>query len=116
MLNLHNDREYMNLTNEEIIQRFQRIEEIYEQEQSREVNTEKLKSMERTRYIKLWHDHSSILNHTYINFMVFFLYNKANFLNDMEYSAKFPERWDTSVQSIVEKPQLYKFGQSGINI
>jgi hypothetical protein len=47
----------------------------------------KLKSLERTRNIKVWHDHSDVLNHTYVSFMVSYIYDKANFLTDASTSC-----------------------------
>ncbi|VDI42164.1 Hypothetical predicted protein [Mytilus galloprovincialis] len=71
-----------------------------------------IKKLERTRKWKMWHDHSDILNHTYINFMVSLLYDPANFLTDDEYIKKNPQKKAVIVQSIVERPNLYIFGQS----
>ncbi|CAG2222039.1 unnamed protein product [Mytilus edulis] len=51
-----------------------------------------IKKLERTRKWKMWHDHSDILNHTYINFMVSLLYDPANFLTDDEYIKKNPQK------------------------
>ena len=71
---------------------------------------EKLKSLQRTWKLKMWHDHSDILNHSYVMFMLSIMYNPANFLTDEEYV-----KGSTSpapIQSLVEKPQLYLLGQS----
>lgn len=65
-------------------------------------------------FLKLWHDHSDILNSSYVNFMVSFLYNTKNFLTDKEYKEKFPEKLPMDVQSFVERPKLYIFGKSGM--
>jgi hypothetical protein len=73
----------------------------------------KLKSLERTRIIKVWHDHSDVLNHTYVSFMVSYIYDKANFLTDEEYKSKYQQKKLVNVQAIVERPQLYILGQSG---
>lgn len=67
-------------------------------------------------FLKLWHDHSDILNSSYVNFMVSFLYNTKNFLTDYEYKEKFPENLHMDVQSFVERPKLYIFGKSGMYI
>lgn len=67
-------------------------------------------------FLKLWHDHSDILNSSYVNFMVSFLYNTKNFLTDEEYKEKFPENLPMDVQSFVERPKLYIFGKSGMYI
>lgn len=73
---------------------------------------EDLKRLERTRHLKLWHDHSDILNHTYISFMVSTMYNPNLYLTNQEYCQKFPDRPPIDVQATVEKPHLYILGQS----
>ena len=75
-------------------------------------NLELLKRTERTRYWKCWHDHSDILNHPYVNFMVSCIYDPAVYLSNEEYQLKFPNR-KQDIQTIVEKPYLYILGQSG---
>ena len=67
----------------------------------------KLKSLERTRNSKVWHDHSDVLNHTYVSFMVSDIYDKANFLTDEKYKSKYQQKKLVNVQAIVERPQLY---------
>ncbi|KAK3107278.1 hypothetical protein FSP39_010990 [Pinctada imbricata] len=67
----------------------------------------------RKHHLKVWHDHSEILNHSYFNCMVMFLYNTEIFLSDQEYGTKFPNKKGLDVQSFVERPQLHIFGQSG---
>lgn len=65
-----------------------------------------------TRHLKIWHDHSDILNHTYISILVSTLYDTASFITDEEYRAKYPERPPADVQAMVEKPFLHVLGQS----
>ncbi|CAC5365492.1 unnamed protein product [Mytilus coruscus] len=72
-----------------------------------------LKSTERTRKLKIWHDHSDILNHSYICFTVSFLYDEANFYTDQEFKLKHPDKKPINVQALEERPKLYIFGQSG---
>ncbi|CAC5383054.1 unnamed protein product [Mytilus coruscus] len=60
----------------------------------------------------MWHDHSDILNHSYVNFMTTILYDAANFMTDNEYQTLARTTSTTNVQSIVEKPQLYILGRS----
>lgn len=42
--------------------------------------TKDLKRLERMRHLKIWYDHSDILNHTYISFMASTLYNPNIYL------------------------------------
>ncbi|CAC5423632.1 unnamed protein product [Mytilus coruscus] len=72
----------------------------------------KLKVIERTFKLKMWHDHSDILNHSHVNFMTTILYDAANFMTDNEYQTLARTTSTTNVQSIVEKPQLYILGRS----
>ena len=73
---------------------------------------EQLKSLERSRMLKLWHDHSDVLNHTYISFMLSVIYDPALFLTNDEYRNKYPERPKIDVQSVIERPHLYILGRS----
>ena len=73
---------------------------------------QKLKKIDRTRSLKMWHDHSEILNHSYISFMISTLYDPKLFITNREYKCKFPERSPIDVQATIEKPYLYILGQS----
>lgn len=74
---------------------------------------EQLKKMENSWKMKMWHDHSDILNHSYVSFMTCFLYDPMNFITDQEFKTRYPERKPVNIQSLVERPQLYIFGLSG---
>lgn len=65
----------------------------------------KLKSLQRTRHLALWHDHSSILGAGYILMTVHVLYESAVFLTEDEYKTKFNE--SHHIQQLVEEPELY---------
>lgn len=43
---------------------------------------ERLQKLQKIWKLKMWHDHSDILNYSYISFMTCFLYNPINFLTD----------------------------------
>ncbi|CAC5399835.1 unnamed protein product [Mytilus coruscus] len=111
ILRLNKDSYYNEMNKEKIINRLKELNE-----DNTEGNTEflrnKLKTIERTRQIKVWHDHSCILNHTYINFMINYVYDNANFLTDEEFQKQNPTLSRIDCQKIVEKPQLYILGQS----
>ena len=87
--------------------RFQRIGEVFLSEDK----LHQLQKLERTRQ-QLWRDHSDILNHTIIHFMVSVIYDNALFLTNEEYKLKFPNRKPIDVASTVEHPKLYIIGQS----
>lgn len=65
-----------------------------------------------TRHLKLWHDHSGILNHIYVAIMVSTLCGHSVFLTNEEFHKKIPERTVEDVQRVVEKRYLYILGQS----
>ena len=67
---------------------------------------EKLKEMERTRHLGVWHDHSSVPNQGYLMFLACVLYDPAIHLTaDKEHQEKYGEAID--VQKVVEEPELY---------
>jgi hypothetical protein len=70
--------------------------------------SDKLQELQSEFKLKMWHDHSDILNHSYVSFMTF-LYDPINFLTDEEYHSTYPEK-PVNVQSVVERPKLYIFG------
>lgn len=74
---------------------------------------ERLQKLQKTWKLKMWHDHSDILNHSYVSFMTCFLYDPINVLTDQEFREQHPEKKPVNVQSTVERPQLYIFGISG---
>ncbi|CAG2230124.1 unnamed protein product [Mytilus edulis] len=98
ILNYHSNQDYENLSDEDVQQRYTRIGE--NQPEIKEEAINKLKQLERTRHLKIWHDHSDILNHSYICFMVSWLYDPANFLTDEEYVQMYPNRKPINIQSI----------------
>ena len=65
---------------------------------------QKLKSFERTRNLMLWHDGSTVSNHSHL-MVVSSMYDPAIYLNDVEFYAKY--KYSVNVQSIVERPNLY---------
>ncbi|CAC5392751.1 unnamed protein product [Mytilus coruscus] len=110
ILLVHNDEYYDTLTEDKIRQRLQFLGE--ETNASCQDMRLKLKVIERTFKLKMWHDHSDILNHSYVNFMTTILYDAANFMTDNEYQTLARTTSTTNVPSIVEKPQLYILGRS----
>jgi hypothetical protein len=66
-----------------------------------------LKSLQRTRHLALWHDHSTILGEGYILITVHVLYDSAVFLTSSEYRGKTGEDNQLSLQQLIEEPELY---------
>ena len=105
--------EYLSMNEEDVKKSFQEIhEEIPTTTVSLESKANLLEKIHKRLHLKIWHDHSGILNHSYVAFMVSFLYDVANFLTDEEYKQLYPEKKPISVQAAVEIPRLYIFGQS----
>jgi len=63
-------------------------------------------SVQRTRAIALWHDHSTILKQGYILFAVWVVYDPAVFLSESEYYHK-TKIAVKNIQTIVEQPKIY---------
>jgi hypothetical protein len=72
----------------------------------------KMSELGKRRHLKVWHDHSDILNRTYFSIMSSCIYDHAFYITNQEYKAKYPDRNPVHVQSLVEKPKMYLFGQS----
>lgn len=100
----HSDEHYSNMTR---IAVSGRLEELYEFDDTEglPVMREKLKEMERTRHLAIWHDHSSVANHGYLMFLACVLYDPAIHLTDKEHEEKYGEAIE--VQKIIEEPELY---------
>jgi hypothetical protein len=76
----------------------------------------KISELGQRRHLKVWHDHSDILNRTYFSIMISCIYDRAFYLTNHEYKAKYPDRKPVHVQSLVEKSKMYVFGQSRFTI
>lgn len=53
---------------------------------------ENLQKIENTRHLKIWCDHSEILNHGYFTMTISTTYDKVAFITTAEYLKRFPER------------------------
>lgn len=102
--------DYENLDEETILERLSKLKIPVPSEPMSALD--ELMKVEHTRNMKVWHDHSDILNHSYVSFMISALYDPAVFLTDEEYKERYPDRPPVDVQSAVEKPYLYILGQS----
>ena len=72
-----------------------------------------LKSAERTRHLKIWHDNSGIVSHGHILFCVGLLYDSKVFLTSEEFYDKYKE--SVNIQAIVETPEVYLIGRCKSN-
>lgn len=102
--------DYENISSEEVHNRLRNLKIDVPSEPTSALD--ELMKVEHTRNLKIWHDHSDILNHSYVSFMISALYDPAIFLTDEEFQQKYPDNPPVDVQSVVEKPYLYILGQS----
>lgn len=63
-----------------------------EMPKSGEKAKENLQKIENTRHLKIWCDHSEILNHGYFTMTISTTYDKVAFITTAEYLKRFPER------------------------
>ena len=98
---------YNNITQEEVIGELKRINEYADNFH----NTAfadlclRLKKLQRTRHLCIWHNGSSIANHGHLMIMVNVIYDPAIFYTDDEYLSRFREK--ANIQREVEKPVMY---------
>ena len=70
----------------------------------------KLKNASRTRYLKVWHDHSSIANHGYLLVLVSVIYDPAFYYTTQE--MKDFKGIEIDVQAEVQTPEVHIIGRS----
>ena len=68
-----------------------------------------LKSMNRTRHLKIWHDHSTISGHNHLLVTVACVYDPAFYHTPEEVGGK-------DVQTIIERPEIHILGRSGSSL
>ena len=100
----NNDSHYENMTRHDVVTR---LTELNELQNSQDLATmkETLKSIERTRHLMIWHDHSTVANHGHLLFLVSVAYDPAFHLTSAEYKVKTGK--DINIQEEVESPQVY---------
>ena len=78
--------------------------------QSVEGMRKQVKDMERTRNLLIWHDLSTVANHSHLVFVVSCLYDPAAFYTDAEFEQLKGRR--INVQAKVESPSVYIVARS----
>ena len=68
---------------------------------------ESLLRFQRTRLLCMWHDHTTILKMGFILVTVHTMYDPIVFFTDEEYRHAYPDTTISSIQSIVEQPEVY---------
>ena len=103
------DEEFAKMTFQDVEQKLRQLNE-FKEEESLHAMINRLKNMERTRYMKIWHDLSTVANHSHLVFLVSFLYDAATYYTDAEYKEISGKSLD--VQREIEAPQLYLIARS----
>lgn len=100
-------------TNDEVCDVLKMLGE-YDSTLTQEEMRSKLIQLASNRSIQVWHDASTIANHSHLLFTCNVLYDQAVFLSDEEYQHKSggPK---IDIQSIVEEPELYIIGRCRSN-
>ena len=103
-LRQHPDSHYDEMPRLEVVERLTQLNEFNDEDGLTKMRN-KLKSLERTRHLMIWHDHSSVANHGHLLFMVAALYDPAFHLTSAEYKATTGQ--DVNIQDEIERPQVY---------
>ena len=106
-LRLFSDKEYNELSKEKIKTELMRINEY---ESAKNLTTVQqldiLKAFQRTRNLMLWHDTSTISDHSYLLMMVKCVYDHAIFFTNEEYEYMYNKKIN-NIQVEIEKPVMY---------
>ena len=106
VLHIKSDEEYNEMAPLDISRR---LEELCEHEVASSTSSnfkrDYLKCIECTHQRLAWGDHSSILNHGYLLYMISAVYDPAIFITNEE--AKARNLTIEDVQTVVEKPQIH---------
>ena len=103
LLRIHNDDYYTAMTDAEVRSRLIHLgEDANAGKESELESKERLKAMERKRYLMIWGDNSTLLNHGHLLLTVNSVYDEALYYTNEEMKAK--GKGDIDVQSIVERP------------
>ena len=96
------------ISSEDVVKRLQKLNEMKDEEDDEEDDEEMrtcLQNMERTQHLMIWHDLSTVANHSHLVFMVACLYDPACFYTDAEYEQLTGRKMN--IQAIVETPSVY---------
>ena len=100
----HPDQHYDEMPRLEVAARLRELNEIDDSE-GLTIMRKRLKLLERTRHLLIWHDHSTVANHGHLLFMCTVLYDPAFHLTTEEYKERTGREVD--IQAAVEQPQVY---------
>lgn len=103
----NSDEYFTNIATEDIVHHLNELKIPFN---SSDDMRQKLKDACRTRYMKIWHDHSSIASHGYLLVLVSFIYDPAFYYTSEEMKAL--KGIDIDVPTTVEKPETHIIGRS----
>ena len=105
-MHLETDNEIQAKSRADVVHELQQVHEPTETSQSTDELRERLKSIQRSRSLLLWHDHATLLGSGYIMVTVSVLYDPAVFLSIEEYKAKTGKQVD-NLQQIIEEQHIH---------
>ena len=82
------DEEFSEMSKEKLILRLSQVNAEFHEAEDTNVLRLKFKALSRTRHLKIWHDLSTVANHSHIVFMISCLYDSAVFYTNEEYEVK----------------------------
>ena len=110
---------YMRLTSEDVISKlsskelFQRVSKFEALETNdRQYLMKRLKKLERTQHLSLWHDHSAVLSRGYILVALSVIFDEA-FFNVSSYDER---KHGVKLQEFVEQPEIYMICMSSSSV
>ena len=88
------DAEYSSMTREKIMEELQRINEYKDNHINLDTDELQriLKSFQRTRNVMLWHDTSTVSDHSHLLMLVKCLYDTSLFFTDDEYEQQYGKK------------------------
>ena len=106
LLRKNSDQYFDSLTNEEVITR---LSQLHECPPSDTDKRELLKKISRQRFLKVWHDHSTIAGHGHLLVLVSCMYDPAFYYTQKELES---HGITLDVESVVEEPEIHILGRS----
>lgn len=97
------------MSSKDIVDRLNRVNEMKDGKSEEEMRKQ-VQDMERTRHLMVWHDLSTVANHSHLVFMVSCLYDPACFYTDAEFERLNGKK--INVQAKVESPSVYIVARS----
>ena len=108
-MRINAERDVGSMSKGEVVNRLDMLNEKMDGEDETEMR-ERLKVMERRHYLLVWHDLSTIANHSHLVFMATCLHDPATFYYNNEYEVITGKK--VNIQSLVEAPSLYIVARS----